>query len=201
MPPRGEDVQQVFEGRAGGRLAVFEAVGQVGVGAAGHVGEAADVARQFPAQFVDPRHERLEVVAVLDASVLDDLLHPLPFHPDGGDAQDGVVVEGGELGTGGRDQLLEQLVDVDPRLLDNLSGHFTHRCFLLDRTHRLCGPGTNLPLCILVTTGRLVPGPAASLESAGLDALDEGFHACIERKTTHRHLPDDPVRVDEELAP
>ncbi len=57
-----------------------------------------DVARQRTAQFVNPRRQRLEVVAVLNARVLDDLFQPFAVEPDRVHAQDGVVVVGGEFG-------------------------------------------------------------------------------------------------------
>src|SRR5262245_15462821 len=69
-----QDREQILERGAGRRLAALQAVGEVGVGAAGDVGEAANVAGQLAAQLVDARHQSLEVVAVLDAGVLDDLL-------------------------------------------------------------------------------------------------------------------------------
>ena len=119
--------EQVLQRRPGRRLAALEAVRQVGVRAAGDVGEPADVPRQLAAQLVDAGHQRLEVVAVLDPGVLDDLLQPLPLHADRRHPQDGVVVESRELRPRRRDQLLEQLLDVDAGLLDHLFGHFPHR--------------------------------------------------------------------------
>ena len=53
------------------------------------------VVRQLAAQLVDARHQGLEVVAVLDAGHLGDLLDALAFEPDQVGPQDRVVGRGG----------------------------------------------------------------------------------------------------------
>jgi hypothetical protein len=53
---------------------------------------------QSATQFVDPRHESLKVVSVLDPGVFGDFFEPLAFRADQVDPQDGVVVERGQFG-------------------------------------------------------------------------------------------------------
>jgi hypothetical protein len=104
--------------------------GEIGVGAAGNVGKLADVARQGAAELVDSRGERLEVIAVLDARVFDDLFQPFSIEPDRVHAENGVVIERSKFGAGGSQQLIDEHIYIDARLLHDLSGDFPHEFVL-----------------------------------------------------------------------
>ncbi len=83
-------------------------------------------AGQLPSQLIDAGHQRLEMVAILDASVFGDFLEPLAFQPDEVHSQDGVVVIGRELGRRVADEQIEQLVHVDAGFLHHFSCNSGH---------------------------------------------------------------------------
>ena len=49
------------------------------------------------------------MVAILDSSIFYDLFHAFPFHANGGNPQDRIIVERSKLGPCRRDKLTEQL--------------------------------------------------------------------------------------------
>ena len=98
----------------------------VGVRATRDVREPADVARQGSTQLVDARRQRFEMIAVLDARVLDNFLQALAVKTDRVHAEDRVVIKSGEFGACGPKQFVQKDVRVHACLFHNLSGNFTH---------------------------------------------------------------------------
>src|SRR3990172_7347635 len=108
------------------RLDILWIFGKTGGRTSRDVMERLHIFRQLAAEFVDPRNQSLEVIAILDPCRLRDLLDSLPFQTDQVRPQDRVVVECGEFGSGILDKQFHQLIHVDSRLFHHLSCNLRH---------------------------------------------------------------------------
>ena len=86
---------------------------------------------QRSAQFLNAGSQRLEVVPVFDAGVLDDFLQAFAVESNRIHAKDGVLIKGGELRASRAGQLVHQDVHVHTCLFDNLPGNFAYGEMLL----------------------------------------------------------------------
>lgn len=98
-----QNSEQVVQRLSGRGLAARERIGQAGIRAASNVCKLPTVAGKLSSKFLDSRREGLEVVAILNSRVLDDLLQSLSLKSNGCDAKNRIVVEGRELRPRGGD--------------------------------------------------------------------------------------------------
>jgi hypothetical protein len=95
------------------------------------------------------------MVAVLNASIFGDLFQSFAFQPNQVDAENRVIVIGGQLSGSIFDQQIDELIQIDSCLQNNLSCYTSHNFLLFAPGARFLyrGHGTpQVPVCTTLQT-------------------------------------------------